>query len=76
MAASAWKKVKETKKALSAVSSDTSYMDSCESDLEFENFMEEKAMNIVKKTKFDNILKKSNDNGAVYRFNNDQDYVY
>jgi hypothetical protein len=59
MAAGAWKKLKETKQELSAVSSDTSYMSHCESDPEYDNILEEKAMNIVKKSKFNKIFKES-----------------
>jgi hypothetical protein len=76
MTASAWKKVKEKKSKLSAVSSDTSYMCDVDSDPEFEDFMEERAMNIIKKTKFDQIFKKSLDKGSVYRLDADPDYIY
>lgn len=74
---SVWKDVKRTKKmTVSRQDSDTSYMSDVESEMVFEDKLEEQAMVELKKNKFREIFKQALNAGAEYPLGRDKDYIY
>ena len=64
---SAWKNVKRRKKmTFSRQDSDTSYMSEVLTEMLFDDKLEEDTMNMMKKTKFKEVFKRTRDAGSEY----------